>query len=141
MSRFHILSHPDGKLEAVKDGFSIAGLFFGGFWLLYHRIYALASVAMTVGLLLYAVFPSPEGYVFGVPYGHRFGLADVGNILICIVVGVLGNSWRLESLVRRGFDLVDTVEAQTADAARGCYLRARKANEPKDRQEPTLQLD
>jgi hypothetical protein len=34
--------------------------------------------------------PSPEAYVFGISYGHRFGLADIMSFGICAVVAFCG---------------------------------------------------
>lgn len=123
MPTFRIYKHPDGRLDAVKVGFSFPGVIFGGFWLLWHRIWLLGSVAVLVGLGMYFVFPSPRGYVMGIPYGHRFGFADVLNAAICVIVGIFGNEWRGSSLTERGFDNVSEELAKTADGAKAEYLR------------------
>lgn len=123
MKRFHVLRHPDGTLTAIKEGFSWPGFLLGGFWLLYHRVYVLGGGAVLGGIVLYGIFPSPEGYFLGVPYGHRFGIADAGNIIIQGLIGMLGNAWRLDSVIKRGFELIDSVEANTSDGARAVHLR------------------
>ena len=125
MNSYRVFRHPDGAMIAVKDGFAWPGLVLGCFWLLYHRIYGLGTGALVIGAAAYVLFPSPEGYILGIPFGHRFGLADAINIAITVLVGVLGNSWRVDSLNRRGFTLVDSVDADTADGARAVYLTNR----------------
>ena len=123
MKTFSIYEHPDHRFMAVKQGFSIPGLLAGGLWLLWHRIWMYGAIATVVGLGVYGLLPNPEGYLYGIPYGHRFGLADVINIGICIAVGLLGNEWRCSSLADRGFEKVGIENAQTPDGAKAAYLR------------------
>ena len=123
MSKFRIYKHPDGRLDAVKVGFSFPGVIFGALWLLWHRIWLLGSVTAVIGFGAYFVFPSPEGYIMGIPYGHRFGFADVLNLAIGVIVGIFGNEWRRNSLTERGFDNVSDKFAKTADGAKAEYLR------------------
>jgi Protein of unknown function (DUF2628) len=123
MTKFIIYKHPDGRLSAVKEGFSIPGAIFGGFWLWWHKMWLLGSVALAIGIGLYFVFPSPEGYILGIPYGHRLGIADFLNVVICVIVGIFGNEWRRNSLIERGFDKVSSEMATTEDGAKAQYLR------------------
>ena len=132
MKTFSIFEHPDQRLIAVKRGLSIIGLFLGGFWLLWHRVWVLGALAVLLGLGVYLLFPNPEGYLYGVPYGHRFGFADISNVVICLAVGFLGNEWRTKSLRDRGFEHVSTETAKTPDGAIAAYIRRDPAadNEP-----------
>jgi hypothetical protein len=123
MKTFSIYEHPDHRLEAVKQGISFPGLLLGGVWLLSHRMWISGALATGGGLVLYLLFPSPEGYVFGIPYGHRFGLADIMNLGICGVVAFCGNGWRATSLLDRGFDDMGTEQAATPDGAKAAFLR------------------
>lgn len=123
MKTFLIFKHPDNRLEAVKSGFSFPGALGGGLWLLWHRMWLHGSIALVAGLGVYALFPSPEGYIYGIPYGHRFGIADILNVVICAIVGFLGNDWRASSLLDRGFENVGSELAETPDGAKGAYLR------------------
>ena len=123
MKIFSIFEHPDKRLEAVKQGFSIYGLLGGGFWLLWHRIWLHGSLALVIGIGVYALFLNPEGYIYGIPYGHRFGIADVINIGICFAVGFLGNDWRSASLLDRGFENVGSEAARNLDGTKAAFLR------------------
>lgn len=139
MKTFSIFEHPDHRLEAVKQGYSFPGLFGGGFWLLWHKMWLPGAVALVVGIAVYLLFPSPQGYVYGIPYGHRFGLADIMNIGICVGVGLWGNAWRAASLRDRGFEHVGTEQGATPDGAKAAYLRRASASgrEPAfERREP-----
>lgn len=127
MKTFSIYEHPDHRLEAVKQGISFPALLLGGVWLLWHRIWFLGSIATVLGLGCYLMLPSPEGYVLGIPYGHRFGLADIFNLVVCGVVAFCGNEWRATSLADRGFENMGTEQAPTPDGAKAAFLRRRAA--------------
>src|SRR4051812_35391943 len=105
MNQFKIYKHPDGRREAVKVGFSFPAAIFGAFWLLWQKIWILGVILAAIGIGLYAVFPSPEGYFMGIAYGHTFGIADVLNLTICLLVGAFGNILLCNSLVERGFEI------------------------------------
>ncbi len=119
MKKFSIFEHPDRRLEALKQGFSIPGLLAGGLWLLRHGVWLFGTIATVAGLGVYALFPRPAGYLYEIPYGYRFGLADVLNLGICVFVGLLGNKWRVASLLERGFEQVWTEQAATVNCAKG----------------------
>ncbi|MGC2457953.1 MAG: DUF2628 domain-containing protein [Gallionellaceae bacterium] len=122
MKKYQIFKHPDNRLDAVKEGFSFPGVIFGCFWLLWHKIWIAGIIAFVASIAVYFIFPNPEGYLFGVPYGHKFGLADIFNIGICLIIGFFGNEWRSTSLGLRGFKRVSTEEAETTDGAKAKYL-------------------
>ena len=122
MKKYHVLKHPDGRLEAVKEGFSFPGFLFSGFWFLWHKMWLLGGITIVIGFAAYIAFPSPEGYILNIPYGHKFGIADISNIGIEFVVGFLGNEWRLDSLKQRGYARVSTENADTTDGAKAKYL-------------------
>ena len=124
MKQFQVFRHPDGRLDTVKQGFSIPGFLFSGCWLLWHKIWLIGGLITAVGFGVYLIFPSPEGYIYGIPYGHRFGLADIINIVFMCVVGIFGNEWRCSSLLDRGFENVSMVSAATPDGAKAQYLRS-----------------
>ena len=106
----------------MKQGFSISGLLGCGFWLLWHRILLHGSLALVIGIGVYALFPNPAGYIYGIPYGHRFGIADVINIGICFAVGFLGHDWRTASLLDRGFENLGSEASRNPDGAKATYL-------------------
>lgn len=122
MKKYQIFKHPDNRLYAIKEGFSFPGALFGGFWLLWHKMWIAGSVAIAASVAVYFIFPSPEGYLLGIPYGHRFGVSDIFEIGICLVIGFFGNEWQSTSLGLRGFKRVSTEKADTADGAKAKYL-------------------
>ncbi len=123
MRTYRIYQHPDQRLVAIKEGFSFPGLIFGGFWLCWYKLWSYGAIVLIVGMLAYALFPSPEGYLWGIPYGHRFGLADLINLALIVGIGLKGNELRGSNLVDRGFDRVGRELANTPEGAIGAYLR------------------
>jgi hypothetical protein len=123
MTKYDIFQHPDGRIEAVKDGFSFPGCLLGGFWALYHKMWIAATISFVLGFGAYIVLPSPAFYFAGVPFGHRFGIADLINIGLMIAFGMMGNGWRYNNLVARGYEWRSDVEASTPDGAKASFLR------------------
>lgn len=122
MKKFRVFKHPDNRLIAVKDGFSLPGAIFGCFWLMWHKMWLYGCIALIVSVVVYDIFPSPEGYILGIPYGHKFGIPDVLDICLGLFIGVFGNEWHLSALGKRGFERVATVNADTVDGAKAKYL-------------------
>lgn len=122
MKKYQVYKHPDNRLDAVKIGFSFPGAIFGFIWLLWHKMWVIGGLITVASFAVYAIFPSPEGYLLGIPYGHKFGIADILCIGIQLIVGSLGNEWRSTSLRERGFECVTTVKAATSDGAKAEYL-------------------
>ena len=135
MKKYQIYKHPDNRLYAVKEGFSFPGAILGGFWLLWHKMWVAGSVAIAASIAIYFIFPSPEGYILSIPYGHKFGVSDIFDIGIGIVIGFFGNEWRTTSLNQRGFARVSNEKAVTTDGAKAKYLsRATTSNQQEDHQ-------
>jgi hypothetical protein len=112
---FKIFQHPVFGYQAVKVGFSWPGLFFSGIWLLLKRLWWHALVFFLISFLLSfmeAGFEQEENIT---------GLVLVLwlQIGMYILVGVKGNEWNENGLRKRGFVLVDTVQAETPGAAIG----------------------
>jgi hypothetical protein len=133
MKKFRVFEHPDNRLEAVKEGFSFPGFFFTGLWFLWHKMWVPGSIAIIVALGVYIVFPSP--------FGHYFGIADITNFVIEVIVGIFGNEWRSSSLKERGFEIVMTVMAATPDDAKAKYLRNHTTKDSQTSIEHTVDLD
>jgi len=99
----------------VKVGFSWPGLFFSGIWLLVKRLWGHTLLFLSLTLLLSFLEASFE---------KEESMAGMVLVLwleigIYIFVGAKGNEWRVINLQKRGFELIDTVQAETPDAAIG----------------------
>ena len=99
----------------MKVGFSWPGLFFSGIWLLVKRLWGHTLLFLSLTLLLSFLEASFE---------KEESMAGMVLVLwleigIYIFVGAKGNEWRVINLQKRGFELIDTVQAETPDAAIG----------------------
>jgi hypothetical protein len=115
------------KAVFVKDGFSLPGFVFAGFWLLGQRLWwqALAYVILFGGVV--AAF-----FVFGLP---RIAFGGV-TALLALLIGLEGHEWIRSRYARKGWSHAGTVSGPTLDecerrffqdwlAARGASAAAR----------------
>ncbi len=110
---FKVFKHSTLGYRAVKVGFSWPGLFFSGIWLLVKRLWGHALVFLSLTLLL---------SFLEVSFEQEENTA--GRVLIIwleiglyIFVGSKGNEWSAVNLEKRGFEFIETVEAETPSAA------------------------
>ena len=118
MKQFKIFKHPIGKIEAVKQGWSWPGFFFNFFWAMLKKMWGLAlfyiAVFFVLGMILAALGDVSKLENF-------FNLV---GLILAIVFGVNGNSWREMNLKSRGFDEVDTLTAANPEGAIALHLKA-----------------
>ena len=117
MKTFNVYRHPIQGLEAVKVGFSWPAASAGPIWMLAKNLWGLSGlwVAMYFVLsLVEAVTDRSE------PSGAQvliYLLLVVGYVILSLIPGFKGNKWREKNLVRRGFELLGTVQAETPETA------------------------
>ncbi len=117
---FKVFRHSVAGYRAVKVGFSWPGLLFSGVWLLLKRLWGHALIFLSITLffsLIEAGFEKEENTA-----GMLLMLwLEIG---LYIIVGVKGNQWYADSLLRREFELIGIVEAETPDAAIEKHMKA-----------------
>ena len=94
----YVVMEPPGRggaarAELVRDRFTFLGFLFPPLWLLWHRLWIEAFVAVAVLLALGAL-------------GEAAGLGPVAaglSLLVSVYVGLEGPALRLNALRRRGF--------------------------------------
>ncbi|MCP5267183.1 MAG: DUF2628 domain-containing protein [Burkholderiaceae bacterium] len=123
MKTFKVYQHPVKGIETVKTGFSWPAFFFSFWWMGFKRLWP--QMAMTIAAWLGA---EALGIVAGVTrdsgaHGLLALLAFAAYCAICLVPGFLGNAWRERNLVSRGYELVRTSEAPSADAALAQFVK------------------
>ena len=117
MKTFNVYRHPIQGLEAVKVGFSWPAASAGPIWMLAKNLWGLSGlwVAMYFALsLVEAVTDKSE------PSGTQvlvYLLLVAGYVTLGLVPGFKGNKWREKNLVRRGFEMLGTAQAETPEAA------------------------
>lgn len=77
------------------------------------------GVSVFIGILVF-------GFIVGAASGGDGGdaLINVVSIIINIVFGMNGNSWREKNLISRGYEQADTVTAANPEGAVALYLKA-----------------
>lgn len=117
MKTFNVYRHPIQGLEAVKVGFSWPAASAGPIWMLAKNLWGLSGlwVAMYFALsLIETVTDTSE------PSGAQvlvYLLLVAGYFTLGLVPGFKGNKWREKNLVRRGFEMLGTVQTATSEAA------------------------
>jgi len=109
MKTFDIFESPLHGKTAVKQGWSWPGFLFVYIWMLVKGMWITFAFTMLVIIILMSIIPEP---------------ATRGLVLIVnIIIGLLGNEWRVKELIRKGYAKCDTIQAQTPDDALATYTR------------------
>ncbi|MDY6842222.1 MAG: DUF2628 domain-containing protein [Pseudomonadota bacterium] len=123
MKQYKIFQHPSGKREAVKQGWSWPAFFFGVIWALVKKQWVLGiSVLVGLSLLGFAVAASDGG-----ENGQVF--VNLVSLIVSIVFGVYGNSWREKNLISRGYEQTGMASATNPDGALAVYLKGSTGEE------------
>ena len=128
MKTFDVYKHPVLGHEAVKQGFSWPALFFTVIWAFFKKMWGNGGVLLGVFLLLNlgATAFWAEGSESGAV------LMDLLMVALCVFVGFNGNDWRRSDLSRRGFDKIQSVQAETPEAAIGNAAKLDGDSQPRD---------
>ncbi len=115
MKHYKIFQHPDGKIKAVKQGWSWPAFLFCLIWTLIKKMY-LTSVA----LFLFALFL--DFLVSHLQLGARGDLMiNIISIAVSFIFGLRGNEWWEALLYRKGFEDKLLVEAPNPRMAMAIY--------------------
>ncbi len=117
MKTFKLYKHPTQDIVVIKEGFSWSAFFFGPIWMLLNELWWLAC--LWVGLL--AVCPLIKEVAFQPPVGGiqilAFFVLFVATFGLSFLSGFKGNEWLEEKVSKRGFELLNTVQAESPLAA------------------------
>jgi hypothetical protein len=91
----------------VRDGFSLLAFLLPPLWLLWHRLWIEAALAVAA-LVLAAGLPKLTGFAVATPLLW---------LLVSVFVGLEGNALRIAALRRRGWQEWGVVEARNLDDA------------------------
>ena len=125
MKNYNIYKHPDGKIEAVKQGWSWPAFFFGGIWALIKQLWMVAGLifayAIISSIIIKSVTPSYDYYEYGgEDLSQAFLLQSISLLIqlgIAIFLGVKGNSLREANLIKRGYECIGNINAVNPDSA------------------------
>ncbi len=128
VANFAIYRNASGAMVAVGAGWSWPAFFFGAFWALFNRMWliGLGTIAVVtlggVGLAALAggvARPSSEPAVLALVV-----LAGVTPLVIGLIYGAKGNSWRQQLLLSRTFNKVGTAVAKNPRKALAAWSGA-----------------
>jgi len=128
MKAFSVYSHPTRGYEAVKHGFSWPAFFFGPIWILMKRLWGIFFglwFLAYMGLVLIQSVTNTAQSDSGAQALVRLMLAG-GYLALWLVPAFKGNSWRVVNLIKRGYELIAMVNAETPDAAIAEVAKARR---------------
>jgi len=116
MKTFKVFRHPTLGFQAVKVGFSWPGFFFLFIWAFVKKLWGYAFAIIGILIILTII----EKLFMKGQYGYTNLLMEILlRLIVYIFVGLKGNEWRISNLQKRGFELVDTLQAESPDAAIG----------------------
>lgn len=117
MKIFKVFKHPTLGFRAVKVGFSWPGFLFSVIWLLIKKLWEHALIVISIFILLTLI----EMFFDNAQTSVMVLLLEFG---VYIFVGVNCNEWRVINLQEHGFELIDTLQAKTPNAAIGKIAKA-----------------
>ena len=114
---FRVYHHPILGYEVVKVGFSWPALFLGLIWMSAKGLWGLAGL----WLLSYIALAIIEASTYDVSNHSAqaiLSLTLVGLYLVLsLVPGIKGNAWHATNLTRRGYRMINEVQANTPEDA------------------------
>ncbi len=110
MKTYDVYTHPARPQEAVKQGFSWPGFFFGWIWAFVKRLpshgAALLGIGITIGVIDVGAENSEVSIVLGLV-----------SLAIAVAIGFNGNEWRRGRMHDLGYKHMGTFNAGTPEAA------------------------
>lgn len=118
MKQFKVFKHPDGSLEAVKQGWSWPGFLFSGIWAIVKKLWFISAVFFA-GFMGFSLFLA----ILGVPEEAIGVIINLCSLVLCVLFGINGNRWREQNLCQRGYDEVDLISAANPEGALALYIK------------------
>ena len=115
MKRFQVYKHNELGYESVKIGWCWPAFLFSWIWALIAKLWLPAIIGLIISIIDIAISGGSLVYT-SVTYSS---ITSIIYISIAIVFGINGNEWRANSLVKRGYKLIDSVNALSKDDAIG----------------------
>ena len=117
MKTFNVYRHPIQGLEAVKVGFSWPAASAGPIWMLVKQLWGLSALWIALYLSLSLVETDTDKFEPGGTQALVYLHLVAGYVALSLIPGFKGNQWRERNLVRRGFEMLSAVQAETPEAA------------------------
>ncbi len=117
MKQFKIFQHPDGSLEAVKQGWSWPAFFFSCFWALTKKMWLTGASLFVFSLLL-------GTYIAEAGMGKTGDdIINVISLAISVIFGLKGNDWWEALLYSNGYEEKEIIPAPSPRAALAVFYK------------------
>lgn len=112
MSSYLVFARPDASVPdegsvIVADRFAPWAFAFPVLWLLFNRLWIETAIASVVSVAYAMMIANPALFWPGLAIG----------VALSAITAMEGRNWRTAALVRRGWQMVDLIEADDADTA------------------------
>jgi hypothetical protein len=119
MTTYHVYTHDRLGEEAIADGFSWPAFLVGGPWLVARRLWKTGALVLAAEIgLLGAFFAWTQGAA-----PSWFAASLPAFALLRGLIGLRSSDWREDSMSRRGFAFLATVQADSTEVAATRALR------------------
>jgi hypothetical protein len=123
MKTYDILKDSSGNLTAVKIGFNAAAFFFTWIWALVKGLFVHAVFLFALGgISSYFLAAAEEKTLSWIVYPVF--------LVICFIVGAKGNDWVRNRLIKKGYEMVTSVDAANSGSAIATYQAQQKKETP-----------
>ncbi len=128
MKTFKVFRHPVKGFDVVKVGFSWPALFFGIIWMLIKKLYGWFFLWIAMFILLSLVEVVTVQSIESIEKIIVSLIIIIGYWALWLIPGFKGNKWREKNLQKRGYELIDTIQAETRDAALALIAKSNLTN-------------
>jgi hypothetical protein len=113
MKQYKVFKHPSGTIQAVKQGWSWPAFLFSFVWAVVKKMWAIG-----IGLFILSL-------IFISLVGRGSDLLINGmSIVVSVIFGIYGNSWREKNLESRGYKMKDTITAANPGEAEAMFMKS-----------------
>jgi hypothetical protein len=113
MKQYKVFKHSTGAIEAVKQGWSWPAFLFSFIWAVAKKMWAI-GIGLFILSLIFISMVGREAYV----------LINGISVVVSVIFGIYGNSWREKNLESRGYEMKDTVTAANPRDAMAMFMKA-----------------
>lgn len=119
MAKFSVYEHQTLGKKAVKDGFSAAGFFFPLIWSLYHKLWWLSAILFPWAMIAWRMDAALSNVGGNGPTGALIAQFMFFHIPAGLIFGFAGNGLLKSKLLKQGYQLTSTLDAQSPEDAIG----------------------
>jgi hypothetical protein len=113
MKTFDVYKNSDNSYQAVKKGFGWPAFFFTWIWALVKKMWIEGILLLVVAIIINSLDRILNlNQTFG-----GVGISLLLTLVFCFVVGLNGNKWKRNNLIKSGYEKIDTVAASSRDSA------------------------